>query len=195
MSPVVNPASAQEDADEELKQPVDFGDDGPLPSQGDAESQVVSDGKDAKASPSAIAPMGWTNVLLGDPTTLPKVDPGTILARHVVWYWSDDDDGKRRWWMGVVWDRPTTRNPTLEVQPYNSRDTKKPLDKAAFTLVWWDPRVGKEEWRIVKKPHLQPFIMDVPADHVLMTALEWRSGHRLPESVLQTLDTLQRSDA
>lgn len=194
MSPVVNPAPVQEDAGEELKHPVDFGEDGPLPSQGDAEPPVVTS-EDAKAAPPAVAPTGWTNVLLGDPTALPKVDPGAILARHIVWYWSDDDDGKRRWWMGVVWDRPTARNPTLEVQPYNSRDTKKPLDKAAFTLVWWDPRVGKEEWRIVKKPHLQPFIMDVPADHVLMTALEWRSGHRLPESVLQTLDTLQRSDA
>ena len=33
--------------------------------------------------------------------------------------------------------------------------------------------------------------VDVPVDHVLMTALEWRSGHRLPETVLRALVTLQ----
>ena len=165
-----------------------------MKSPGQPDGTAQPDGGNGAVAPAEAvrATKGWTNILLRDPTTLPKVDPDAILARHVVWYWSDDDDGKRRWWMGVVWDRATSRNPTLEVQPYNSRDTKKPLDTAAFTLVWWDPRAGKEEWRIVKKPHLQPFITDVPASNVLMTALEWRSGHKLPETVLNALESLHR---
>jgi hypothetical protein len=123
-----------------------------------------------------------------DTTSLLKVEPTTILARHTVWFWTNDDDGKRRWWTGVVWDRSTARNPTLEIQPYNSRDKRKPLRDAAFTLVWWDPKAEKEEWRIVKKPHLQPFIMDVPADQVMLTGLVWQSGHKLPDAVVQAVE-------
>ena len=41
---------------------------------------------------------------------------------------------------------------------------------------------------MVKKPHLQPLIMEVAADRVALTGVEWNSGHTLPESVLAILE-------
>jgi hypothetical protein len=164
--------------------------DNPRPPQADGKAGPLADSSAQEPCGRAPERKGWDNVIPENPDalSLPKVDPTTILARHVVWFWTNDDDGKRRWWMGVVWDRPTARNPTLEIQPYNSRDKKKLLRDAAFTLVWWDPKADKEEWRVVKKPHLQPFIMDIPADNVMLTGLEWRPGHKLPDAVVQVVD-------
>ena len=131
--------------------------------------------------------VGWDNVIPSD-RQLPVVAHESILARHHVLFWTAEDDGVKRWWMGQVWDRPTSSRSTLEVQPFNSRDKRKPLRSASFTLVWWDPRSYKEDWRMVKKPHLQPLIMEVAADHVALTGVEWNSGHTLPESVLAILE-------
>ena len=132
-------------------------------------------------------PVGWDNVIPAD-RQLPAVAHESILTRHHVLFWTADDDGVRRWWMGQVWDRPTSKRSTLEVQPFNTRDRKKPLRSATFTLVWWDPRSNKEDWRMVKKPHLQPLIMEVDASCVVLTGIEWNTGHTLPESVLAVLE-------
>jgi len=93
----------------------------------------------------------------------------------------------KRWWPGVVWDRPSARRPSIEMQPYNSRDRKRRVCDAAFSLVWWDPKAKKEEWRMVRKPHLQPYIMDVPMGQVVLVDMQWRDGRKLPWEALTLL--------
>ncbi len=138
------------------------------------------------ASP-ARKQVAWDN-LLPSRGLVPVTPSDGILARHLIFFWTEDEEGgDRRWWLGLVWDRPGRDRPTFEVQPFNTRDKRKPLAAAQFTLVWWDPRVRKEEWRMVKKAHLQPLIMEVEVSHVIMTGLEWGPGHTLPQGVLEFL--------
>ena len=143
--------------------------------------------EEARVEPSSSKPLkGWDNVLQG--VIPPAVPRNAILCKQVVIAWLEGDDGVKRWWPGVVWDRPTARRPSIELQPFNSRDRKKRIEDAAFALVWWDPRAGKEEWANVRKgAHLQAYTMEVPMEQVVLVDLQWRKGFRLPEEALSLL--------
>ena len=133
----------------------------------------------------------WDNVLVGEkPLPVPR---NTIIVGQQVIVWVEDEHGVVRWYAGVVYDRPSARRPSIEMQPYNTKDRKLPIEEARFALVWWDARSYKEEWRMVRKPHLQPLIMDVPMANVIMTDVQWRAGRRLPIDALRLLGFIPRS--
>ncbi len=162
---------------------MDMSDGEPLQEDGCGVPSVVQ----PRDEPRVARPQkAWDNVLEGV-VTPPAVPRNAILAGQQVLAWTEGDDGVKRWWPGVVWDRPSARRPSIELQPYNSRDRKRRVCDAAFSLVWWDPRAKKEEWRMVRKPHLQPYVMDVPMEQVVMVNLPWREGRKLPWEALALL--------
>ncbi len=120
----------------------------------------------------------------------PQVAADDIRVGHIVLYWTDDGDGAR-WWIGRVRDSPARDRPsttTLEVQPFNTRNATKGIAQAIFTLVWWDVRAKKEDWRMTAKgAHLHTMLMTVPAANVMMTEVRLTRRRHLPDDVLTTL--------
>ena len=145
----------------------------------DVQSNAGSDFTEVKSKSRA-----WDNVLGDVPGAVPR---NAILVGQQILAWSEGDDGVRRWWAGVVHDRPSARKRSVEMQPYNSRDRKKCIADAVFALVWWDPRAWKEDWRMIRKPHFQPLTMEIPEGNVVLVNLRWRKGRRLPADALAIL--------
>jgi hypothetical protein len=162
-------------------QPVDFGD------------EVLLGAVERGTATRQVRLKGWDNVLQGQ--TPPPVPRNSIVVGQQVLAWLEEEDGKKRWWPGVVWDKPSARRPTVEMQPYNTRDRKTRVEDATFALVWWDPRAHKEEWRMVRKEHLQPLTMEVPMENVFMLDVQWRSRRRLPVEALRLLGLEAKSAA
>ena len=109
------------------------------------------------------------------------------MARDLVFFWVADDEGVKRWYMGVVLDRPSPVSNTVEIQPFATRDRKKPVHDAAYVLVWWDPKARKEDWRMVQTRSLHTYFMDVNIGNVMLSGLQWRVGRKLPAEALAIL--------
>ncbi len=136
----------------------------------------------------AMPRRGWDNVLEVD--IPPAVPRNAIIHKQHVLAWTDGEDGIKRWWPGVVWDRPSAKRPSITMQPFNSWDRKRCIHDATFALVWWDPRAlpaGKEVWKMVPKPYYEPYLMDVPMGQVFLLDVQWRDGRKLPLEALTML--------